>query len=77
MLNDIYQRRHEVFQSVAKQILQTVDIAQRQKVEQLILELSLVTLSLCNAFDEHSKLTYGTCDVVAEPFHSCRYQTRQ
>lgn len=42
LLSDIYQRRHVVFELVVKDLLEGAEAAQRQNVEQLVLELSLV-----------------------------------
>lgn len=46
LLSDIYQRQHAVFESVVKELLEGADSSQRQKVEQLVLELSLVRFDL-------------------------------
>lgn len=42
LLSDLYQRRHAVFESVVKDLIEGAEALQRQKVEQLVLELSLV-----------------------------------
>jgi hypothetical protein len=42
LLNDMYQRRHEVFQDSVNTLLESVDGQQRKSLEQLVLTAALV-----------------------------------